>query len=197
LVILAGLSVTGYITQGQLSAEKWTGLATWIYAVLTLGILIVLIYAAVAPLRLQAKAREDEAKAREEEAKTRRAEYMVHLGERWTSPLLMESRKRTNELGEGLSAKLLEPNVEQKEEFYYLVAVAIFFEDLGNAVNKEWVRLEEAYDFFGPSIKLYYKLYASYIEKVQEKDENILKYFKLLAERIIQLEKSQSTKQQK
>lgn len=164
------------------NADIATAVATSVYAGLTLAILGVLIVAA-----WYAKGQVSATKqALQDAAKTRHGQFMLHLGERWTSLLLMESRKRTNELGEGLSAKLLEPNVEQKEEFYYLVAVAIFFEDLGNAVKKEWVTLQEADDFFGPSISRYYRFYKSYIESEQKhkKDPRILQYFRELHEKL-------------
>ena len=192
VVILTGLGVASYIGFVQLDPTEWTGLATWIYVGLTLGILIVLIYAAWAPLRSQAK-------ARDEETKTRRAEYMIHLSERWSSPFLIASRKMINKVGNQLSQTLLQDKVEQRDEFYNLTAVAIFFEDLGIAVAKDWIGLKEAYDFLGPSVLWYYPLYESYIDAVQKKrnDKNIFKYFKLLAKRIELLQRDLESQQQR
>jgi len=158
----------------QIEGVTWTDIVTAIAAVLAFGVLI---FAALYA-RHQLHSME----------KTREAQLLADLSRRWDEELLTESRQAVGKYKNGseLSQSLEELRNRSDEQYYVILRLPDFFEDLGLLVNKKCLSLQLAKDMFGTAVKYHYNLYKDTIENMRKiyKDQTIYKFFEDLAEEI-------------
>lgn len=114
-------------------------------------------------------------------------ETLNYLSGRWDAHLLIRARRLVNANPESVLELAVRTDAENSYEYYVLMALFGFFEELGylcevqDSSNTVTQYVKEIYK--GP-VKYYYPLFEKYINKEKEEgsaDEDFGKYFKKLA----------------
>ena len=155
----------------QMEAVTWTDIVIAIAAAFTFGVL--LFAAFYARHQLQSMER------------TRETQLLEDLSRRWDEELLRESRQVAEKYEDGTKLKEAVKELSEKndKQYYVLLRLPDFFEELGLLVNYECLSPQLAKDMFGTAIQYHYTRYKPTIEFLREKykDETIYKFFKDLA----------------
>lgn len=103
--------------------------------------------------------------------KARHSQALLHFREVWDSPRLLRARQAVNNYDEETLAEAIDTaDRENSEEYFTLIAVAEFFEDLALARYRHYVSEEDIWLKFSPSISHYYRLYRKRIEQMRKKE---------------------------
>lgn len=105
----------------------------------------------------------------------RHSALILRLSERWDSQDMEQSRQaiatlHSQNIRVGDKLWELESQGGGRGEYYDLLRVGSFFEDLGMAVTKDWISAREAEERFGPAITNYWPLYEGYASAWDTKD---------------------------
>ena len=159
---------------GQIQTITCMDIVTAIAAALTAGVLIFAAIYARRQLHSMERARE--------------AQLLVDLSRRWDEEPLVQSRravetyKDTSELWQALK------NLKKKnhEQYYVLLKVANFYEDLALLINEKCLTAELVKNMLGDAIKHYYELYEVTIKEMREKykSSRIYENFEDLAKKV-------------
>jgi len=156
---------------GQVETVSWTDIVTAIAAAVTVVILII----AALYARHQLGSIE----------RTRETQLLTDLARNWDEESLRESRQAVEKYEDG--AKLKQALKELKEnndkQYYVLLRLSDFFEELELLVNYECLSPQLAKDMFGTAIKYHYTRYEPTIKflRAKYKSETIYKFFEDLA----------------
>jgi len=155
----------------QIEAVTWTDIVTAIAAAFTFGVLLFAAFYA----RHQLHSME----------RTREAQLLEDLSRRWDEELLRESRQAVEEYKDGTKLKqaLKELKDNNDKQYYVLLRLPDFFEELGLLVNYECLSPQLTKDMFGTAIEYHYTRYKPTIKflRGKYKDETIYKFFEDLA----------------
>lgn len=113
-----------------------------------------------------------------------RYQVLKDLSILWESEALIESRWRVNEAGRTLTAKLTAAYDEDLKDFYILIRVAAFFQDVGNLAAVKLIGLEDVTEY-SPQLRHYWGLYRDFIKHEQTRpggDPDFFQKFEELAE---------------
>ena len=117
--------------------------------------------------------------------RTREAQLLTDLSRRWDEEQLQEARKAANEYDDGnkLRNALQDFQANNDPNFYKLMMIPDFFEELGLLVNSTCLNLQLANDLFGTAINHHYVRYEPSIKYLRDKykDDNLFKFFSQLA----------------
>jgi len=105
------------------------------------------------------------------------------LFERFDAPTMRRARRIVNRNEANLTELLKKWDEEDAAEYYTVVCVANFFEDLAILENEGHLTLADIEPRFASPLKWYYKLFAGYIRNEQAGDPDIYKWFRTLAEK--------------
>lgn len=151
----------------------WPDIVTAIAAVLTIGVLLAAAVCAWLELHHIERARE--------------AHILADLSRRWDEELLREPRQAVEKYKDGtkLEQAVKEFKENNDEQFYMLLRLPDFFEELGLLVEYDCLNLQLAKDMFGTAIKYHYTGYKPTIEflRSEYKDKTIYKFFEDLAKK--------------
>ena len=154
--------------KNDVTVATWLMIWTGMYTAFTAFITLVLFIAAIAAghqLRSMEKARQGQRDQLLEAKTARKAQVLTELSKRWDDPLISESRRRVSSFEgdpEGLSRRLQKLNDKNHREYYVLIRVANFFEDLAILVEEEALTPELVTKSLGDPIKYYWKLFRCY-----------------------------------
>ncbi len=155
----------------QIDAVTWTDIVTAIAALFTFGVLTFAAFYA----RHQLHSLE----------RTREAQLLSDLSRRWDEELLGESRQAVEKYKDGTKLKqaLKELKENNNKQYYVLLRLPDFYEDLGLLVTNKCLSPQLAKDMFGTVIKYHYARYKSTIQfmRGKYKDKTIYKFFEDLA----------------
>ncbi len=149
-----------------MSDAPWLEIWTAVYAVATVGVLGALVFAGGTAWHQL------------------RVSVLSALVDRWDSDLLRDARRLVNDASENLKQQLTQYEAENKAEYYTILALASFFEDLGILEKRSTLTIEEIADGFKASIKHYFGLFEDYINEAQTDDPSVLANFKELAGKV-------------
>lgn len=151
------------------SAEIWTVVSS----LATVGILLV---AGIASWW---------AKGQVQEGKhARQLSSLARLSDTWSSDLIRRAR-RIVALGEQNFEQVWRKLEEESSEDYFtLVALANFFEDLAILEKEGQLTLDQVIDRFGTTLIYYHKIYEGLISEQQKEDPSVLENFDKLEKRI-------------
>lgn len=164
--------------------EGWVAIATAVYAGVTVVILVVLTAAAWYAKRQVDQATDQLRYVRRQLQSTERSRRLAvldRLAVWWESDLLRRARRLANKLGIDLHRQLQSYNRRDAEEFYVLMALCNFFEEMGLLVKEGDLEGGTVVDRFSLSIVHYYGLFRIYIDERQKEDEDYFVNFKSLA----------------
>ena len=151
----------------QVGVIAWTDIAIAAAATFTAGILLVAVVFAWREVHCIERARE--------------AQLLADVSRRWDEELLRESRQAVEEYEDGTKLRQALEDLKKKndKQYYVLLRLPDFFEELGLLVNKKCLHPQLAKDMFGTAIKYYYDRYKLTIKYLQEKyqDQTIYKFF--------------------
>jgi hypothetical protein len=117
--------------------------------------------------------------------KARKAQLLTGLSKWWNEELLRESRQAAEKYKNGIQLQKALENFKKTndKEYYVLLRLPDFFEDLGLLVNSECFSKQLATDLFGTAMKYHYERYKPAIEylRTEFNDKTIYKFFEDLA----------------
>ncbi len=149
----------------------WTDIVIAVAAAFTVAILLAAAFLAWHEVRCIERARE--------------AQLLTDLSRRWDEELLRESRETAEKYTNGRQLRQALGNLKKNndKEYYILLRLPSFFEDLGLLVSSQCFSRQLANDLFGTAIKYHYNRYELAIKYLRKKykDENIYKFFTDLA----------------
>jgi hypothetical protein len=116
-----------------------------------------------------------------QQPKRRHTGFLLDLMQTWRSDSFVEARRIVNQYAENLGEAIEKYDKENEPEYYTLIKVANFFEDLGTLVRRGELTKQEIRDYFSESIEHYYHLYSKYIERHRQDILNLYKGFENLA----------------
>ena len=149
-----------------MSDWPWLEIWTAVYAVATVGVLSALVYAGITAWHQL------------------RVTVLSSLVDRWDSDLLRDARRSANAAADNLKDHLNKCESANSQEYYTILAVASFFEDLGILEKRGTLTVEEIADGFKASILHYHELFSAYIDEAQADDPSVLQNFRSLATRL-------------
>lgn len=117
----------------------------------------------------------------------RHIDIILNFNRTWQSEAFTEAKVIANQNAGNLKEMIERYDTENRKEYWLLVGIANFFEDLGTLVKKKQLNFEEVEDHFGPQIYHYYQLFKPWIEARRLERSDLYDYFKSLAEKIEQL----------
>ena len=119
--------------------------------------------------------------------RTREAELLEDLSRRWDEELLRESRQAAEKYENGTKLKEAVKELSEKndKQYYVLLRLPDFFEELGLLVNYQCLFPQLAKDMFGTAIKYHYARYEPTVKLLREtyKDQTIYKFFEDLTKK--------------
>lgn len=103
--------------------------------------------------------------------KARHAQALLHFLEVWDSPGMVEAqRELQNYTDPNKLADAIHKFYEAKSIMYYILTrIPDFFDDMGFAWRKGYLRLEDIQGTLGSPLVEYFWLYEAYIERVQQR----------------------------
>ncbi len=154
----------------------WSTVLAIATALMALAIIVTAIYAAIQLRHIK---------------KTRSSTILMELHQIWDSDEYIKSRMLVNQYYSGINDKAASKNliknfesfeVRNSEEFFLLVRMANFFENLGYSVCEGHLTREQAIALFGGAAKGYWRLLEDYIRLYRIKAQpNVWVYFEYLA----------------
>lgn len=115
--------------------------------------------------------------------KEHRYQVLKDLSFMWESEPLIETRWRVNQLADKLTDELTLTDTQNLRDFYILVRVATFFEDVGSLAAAGLLNRDDATREFGHRAQHYFRLYEPYIRQERNRDPLFLIHFEELATR--------------
>lgn len=117
--------------------------------------------------------------------RAREAQLLTDLSRRWSEELLRESREAAEKYKNGSQLRQALRNLKKNndKEYYILLRLPDFFEDLGLLVSSECFSRKLANELFGTAIKYHYNRYELAIKYLRKKykDKTIYEFFEDLA----------------
>ena len=178
LVLLIGM--VGGVVVGSVLALKYdvtddTWLIIWtaVYAAFTVFVTMVLFAAALAAVHQLVEAQT-----------ARKVQILTDLSRRWDDLVLSESRRKVNTFigdPERLSRTLKRLDKKNRADYYVIIRVANFFEDLAILVGEDALSLELVKNSLGGPIRHYWSLFRCYILAAQEESPADFEHFARLA----------------
>lgn len=159
----------------QIMNQGWVAIGTAVYAGATVGILVVLALAAWYA-RGQVNALRES--LRHAEA-ARHAQILTDLSRRWDESPVIDCRKALLQFrgnGHALRDKLMALRNHWKPEYFDLIVVANFFEDLGVLVGEGILPIKVVKESLGSAAKVQYTLHKPFIKRLQEKAQDTTIY---------------------
>lgn len=151
--------------------------ATIIYVIATVAMLLVLTKTA------------NYAKGQLESAeRSRQLSLLRDLSSQWSSPLLREARELIHKQtgGEGSFGWTKPEEAPNLTDYFKVIALANFFEDMGLLEKEGQLTLDQVEDRFSTSLVHYQKTLGRFIEEQQKEDPSVLSNFTMLAEKMTQ-----------
>ncbi len=100
--------------------------------------------------------------------KTRRLNLLLRLAERWESLLLRRARGIVYRSGRNFGRDIRSYKKKGGEDYFCLVALANFFEDMAILMNENQISLSEIKGRFKSAITYYYDQFEDYIRAMQK-----------------------------
>ncbi len=105
--------------------------------------------------------------------KARYADLLMRLNQTWDSKQFIKSRMLVNKYCHGITPEESCQNLKKAvvyfdktdmEEFYIIVRIANFFENLGFLGRKGYIIKEDSVELFGPTAKNYWNMFSSLVK---------------------------------
>ena len=151
--------------------DGWIAIGTAAYAFGT-GLILFVLVAAAFFARSQLGSME----------KSRELSLLIRLGERWDSPILRRARRIAVRAGKNLSRDLSRHRKRNSEEYYLLMALANFFEEMGILWKEGQVELDQLADRFRGNVLRYGRDYRQFICQLQAQSPTNFENFVRLAD---------------
>jgi len=148
-------------------------------AVMALAIIITAVFAIVQLLNVK---------------KARCSDLLMRLNQVWDSDEYIRSRRTVNRHASGLNLEeqsqslkesLIAYNDYNAEEYFIMIRVANFFENLGFLIGKKYINRKETLELFGSAANRYWKLFSQFTyyrrNDCTPKQEDAWEYFQTLS----------------
>ena len=116
--------------------------------------------------------------------RARQLDCLTNLSEKWSSDLIREARRITDEAGANFDETWKTLETESSDDYFSLAALANFFEDLAILEKEGQITIAQTIDRFGPTLRYYHEIFAGFITEQQKEDPRVLENFDSLARRI-------------